>query len=349
MNTGGREEESKAGPRAAARPWSGPAARVRQLLARMEKSQKALDRLIHATDTHVAALSPRLALLEATPFGGLPDIELERAASDAPAPRAKTAFDLPELPAPRRAAATLPAALDATTTLPADAPARRLKPAKRALPALRLRAARAHDTSSSTRKPRNPPVPLSLNAPSERVRTESVAESTVEAKNAQTQPVVSGRIVHLGELVERVLRERGKSAQTLPNTRAVRLTERAEYKSGTRSGHTQTIVEPTRTVPGADAPAPSLLPRHGTFRLARTAARDAHKRRWAADIPLRDALPVSPDEVLDLAGPFRRVEQVFYFDPLEPRSAADDADDALTERINDVLREQARRQGVDLT
>jgi hypothetical protein len=38
-----------------------------------------------------------------------------------------------------------------------------------------------------------------------------------------------------------------------------------------------------------------------------------------------------------------------YFDPLEARPAADDGDDALAERIGQVLREQARRQGVDLT
>jgi hypothetical protein len=40
---------------------------------------------------------------------------------------------------------------------------------------------------------------------------------------------------------------------------------------------------------------------------------------------------------------------VFYFDPLQPRAPADDSDDALAERIGEVLREQARRQGVDVT
>jgi hypothetical protein len=39
----------------------------------------------------------------------------------------------------------------------------------------------------------------------------------------------------------------------------------------------------------------------------------------------------------------------FYLDPLEPRAPADGSDDDLADRITDVLREQARRQGVDLT
>jgi hypothetical protein len=44
-----------------------------------------------------------------------------------------------------------------------------------------------------------------------------------------------------------------------------------------------------------------------------------------------------------------RTAPVFYFNPLEPRASGDDSDDALAERIGQVLRDQARRQGVDVT
>jgi hypothetical protein len=44
-----------------------------------------------------------------------------------------------------------------------------------------------------------------------------------------------------------------------------------------------------------------------------------------------------------------RPAPAFVFDPLEPRRTVDETADQLTERVAEVLREQAWREGVDLT
>ncbi len=343
MSTGSREDEGKTGKRGrTSSTWSGPAARVRQLLARMEESHEALQRLTRAAEQHLTLLTPRLALLDATPFGGLPDVLLE---SPEPAPeqaRAKRTFEFPDLSVSRRAsAAPVPAAPSATEPAHGGKAAERAAHTTRSTPTLRLSAPRTRQRADLPAGGPAQKLPLASPAAASTSRATTdigpLSEHTTTPAVAQT---TNGRVVDLASLVERVLRERGKSAHssTAPRAESLSRSTAADpshfslQERGSRE-HLSALEQPSTLLPGRDA-----------FRIARASARHT----TGADLPMDSAgtthaRPAGFDAVQ------RQADPPFIFDPLEPRPEIDDSDETLTERINEVLREQARRQGVDLT
>ena len=303
------------------------AARVRGLLEKLASPHPALQYIVQGVDAHVASLSPHLSILDVTPFGALPDImpEAHGRSEDAQRRRRRSIE-------PPQQRTYLRSALEPG---PGQRPARRVVENP---PALQRAAAPVLPIGSGERRPARDGA--EQQEPVTRAPVE--APQAAQAARAAVRPPEGGlgtarnmdAPVDLGALVERVLR----------HTRGVAPVRSVEHTgAGAASGRVQAQTARTvvRRTPGeTHVLSPSSAARS-------SAEHDVVAGR--APVMATDVEPGTPAAAVQPSVQRARTAPLFYFDPLEPRAGADDTDDALAERIGQVLREQARRQGVDVT
>jgi hypothetical protein len=195
-------------------------------------------------------------------------------------------------------------------------------------------------------------------APGEAAGIEAGVRSESAAERKRLDAPTGGRPAEsrvAGE-VERIARER--IAGALPGVTLGQIAQRALDAIARERRRDR---EARRAVPARDAyrPAeapPAMADRGPTLRpVLRASAANARR----ASAPPATGGSRSGEDVVAAAAAVggadapsaarAQAAPAFHFDPLEERRPARESDDELAERIGQVLREQARRQGVDLT
>jgi hypothetical protein len=324
------------------------AARVRALMRAVEEPLDLLVRIDGAARLHLDALTPDLAVLEAQPFAALPDIVFETPAGEVMPRSARAPESFPVRPparAPRVSqAAAVSQAFSATASAIARAAAH-TRDAREPLHATMNRRAPSEPAATRT-----PPFVLPVGGFSSHARTARAGAITL-----RDPATVRRGVLELGAIHERTTRH----DTVLPVTKA-----RPARSTGlARAAKSATIFDPPEEqVPRAARhsvlhparPSGVSRPAVTVFRLNPARVRPELQPGLAGHTGQGDVN--APPSDLPAAGPASKPAAAaarsawrFYLDPLEPRAHADGSDDDLADRITDVLREQARRQGVDLT
>jgi hypothetical protein len=174
--------------------------------------------------------------------------------------------------------------------------------------------------------------------------------SQQEASPVHAAPADNADRVDLEALVQRVLRVRRTRPATGRSARRAQPDELAPASASTPLPVSSLAAEPG--VPGsARAPRPVLPISPRATRAAPPAPSAIRGRavRAAVEHALASALPASAQAPTMPRSAARADGGRFIFDPFEPRDPVDTGAHALADRIDQALREQARRQGVDLT
>lgn len=332
-------------------------AHVRRLLQQLANPHRAVHFITDDVDAHVALLDPALSVLDPTPFAGLVATQQERPIGHPrrPPPSTSSVHGPPAEPG-RRTQFTQPAAPSARSshvgerlTASADSGALRVNEAIRPVQRLATHGALPVVTAAETAHERQ-------------VSRESGSGLDVRVDHAdvaahELPPPVTAQSelpawVDFEALVHRVLRRR-RSRQSVRQlarrsepggspTQALRASahtaRRTPDLTATSTPVAQRLGLPVspRSPHSATAPLEALPQDHGV------GAEESDSFR--PHLPARAPLSMAPSP-----SPMRSGHSAFFFDPFEPREPVDIGEHTLTDRINQALREQARRQGVDLT
>lgn len=322
------------------------AARVRALMRAVEEPLDLLVRIDGAARLHLDALTPDLAVLETQPFAALPDIVFETPAGEVMPRSSRAPESFPVRPPARAPRVAQAAAVSQAFSATASAIARTAAPTRDAREPLHATVNRR--APSEPAAARTSPFVLPVGGFSRHAHTARAGAVTL--RDAAT---VRRDVLEPGATHERSTRH--DTVLPVTQARPARLTGVA------RATKPATIFDPSEEpVPRAARhsvlhPArPSDVSRSPVtvFRLNPARVRPEIQQVLAGHTGQGDVnaapsdLPVTGSASKSAAA---RSALRFYLDPLEPRAHADDSDDDLADRISDVLREQARRQGVDLT
>lgn len=338
-------------------------ARVRRLLQRFAVPDPRVH-LISDAEAHVAAIEPELAVLHPAPFGGLENVEAtdasvadggprdhRRARSSATPSEAARRQRRQEMLAPSKVQAATSKPQVTGTSKPASSQhtlATSDKPADKTrelnFPAQsKVQRAEPSKDSSVVQNQRTSVSKLSAMTPqnaSKPVFALPVGPSKQNAKIADTE-APSDKKVELGKLVQRVMRKQRparKQDSTTDPLSPSSLPTRARL-------HDATIIQqrplPSLVVLPVSPASTSTSPGNALVVPEKQARNHAAELRAAPNL-------LSQRQGLEPARPRAPSQPTFFFNALDAREAAD-AGETLTDRIDQVLREQARRQGVDLT
>lgn len=333
------------------------ARRVRALLERFEHPTSSFERIVLDAELRIGALQPRFALLETTPFEGLPrfDPPTSQTEDAAQSRRSSRVVELPErgrrdrpgegatavAQGRTRADANrdrpVAAAAGATSAVVLPITTRRERTASMREDARRRTARGGVDRGGNASRDRRPGVSVT---PDGARGVDAVAEidRVARAHVATALPAVS-----LGGVAQRAL-----AAIAGARNRSSRSDVSASGAASTTGGPVESLqpAPPFRPTLRPSPPRSSAGDRAkaaGPSAAGGWAAPGASMQTEVSGSPARHVNPVAP------AAARSHAPAVFHFDPLEQRRPAHDSDDELAERIGEVLREQARRQGVDLT
>lgn len=324
---------------------------VRRLLERFAAPHPAVHFITDDVEAHVARLDPELTVLEPAPFSGLGTVRQGTSGSHSPARRSP----------PRTT--TVPTSLAELRRRPAESahhPARsarsqhvgeRLSPAASnaprvtgaTLPVQRLTKQGALPPVSSPEVSRENPPGLS-----------ALAELADVTADEQTPPPGAVRAdadqVDLEALVHRVLRRRRSRHGVMHAARsAVPGESPTEAPSASHAARIAREPEVTSAAVVQRLALP-VSPRRARAATSAQTSLQGHKSTSEKSESLPPLTPVhSPPTMTPSPSPVRSAHIAFFFDPFEPREPADIGEHTLTDRIDQALREQARRQGVDLT
>jgi hypothetical protein len=334
------------------------ARRVPALLERLESPTASIERLVRDAEAHIAALDPRPDLLDAAPFGGLAGYEPSLPSSDETPVRSRPTpvIELPQRArsgrAPSRAAGgSSMAPRGAETALPGIAGGR---------------------TASAVVLPISPRRSVARAIPNEAGRGGASTATAIDAGRASPAGVSERRTGRAGggpadapvtkEMIERIARERIAGAQ--PGVTLGQIAQRA-LDAIAREKRRERPTSARRGAAAHDSsgqadPKPANADRGPTLRpVLRASATgapppaaptgSAYARSGTEEERLDARASGRPHGMDASSAPRPRAAPAFHFDPLEERRPARESDDDLAERIGQVLREQARRQGVDLT
>jgi hypothetical protein len=328
------------------------AARVRALMRAVEEPLDLLERIDGAARLHLDALTPDLTVLETQPFAALPDIVFETPAGEVMPRSSRAPESSPVRPPARASRVSEAAAVSQGFSATASAIARA---------AAHTRDARepVHATHATVnrRAPSEPaaaralPFVLPAGGFSSHAHTARAGAATLRDPATVRRDVLEPGAIH-----ERSTRH--NTVLPVTQARPARLTGLAN------AARSATIFDsPEEYVPRAARhsvlhPArPSGLSRPPAivFRLNPARVRPelqpglpGHTGQGNVNAAPSD-LPAAGSASKPAQAAAARSTWRFYLDPLEPRADAVGSDDDLADRISDVLREQARRQGVDLT
>jgi hypothetical protein len=166
-------------------------------------------------------------------------------------------------------------------------------------------------------------------------------------RSASQLPEHSENKVELDTLVQRVMLKRRRQRHSAERSGAE--SNRDAVKPAALPTHTR--LHDAKIIQQRPVPASVVLPvsalstatsRNSAVVLTQHRVRNSITDLVNAPITISKAGNLEPSQPRVTAGP------TFFFDALEPR-ADDESEPGLTDRIDQVLREQARRQGVDLT
>lgn len=331
---------------------------VRRLLMRLAEPHPAVRFITNDVETHVALLDPKLAVLDPAPFNGLNTSHQKSVTGQPPvrrSPSRTSTVPKPSAEPRRRSEFAHPAApsvrsqqIGERLTASSASEAPRVSEAMRPVERLTEQGALPAGSPPARRHERQAPSAnvLGLNAHAERADV-AAHESLPRAANSE-QP----DNVDLDALVQRVLRRR-RSRQSARHSargaeRSVSLTE-APSERAHAARVTPTLEVTTAAV--AQRPVLPVLPRrtHAATAALQTSRPDHESIARQSDsltplIQVRTPPPMTPS-----SSPVHGGHTAFIFDPFEPREPVDIGEHTLTDRIDQALREQARRQGVDLT
>ncbi len=336
------------------RRWQGAVQRVRQLMARLNGPAPRGLR-IDRVESVSARLAPRLAVLDVSPFDALPpEPPPERSAASELVQRARRDWAVPLGPPPAAKAPAHHVDPAPARNVPVAPPAgEQRSPSPPILPVS------ASPAVSKRDRPRvnttgTPPQRPETTAPALPVKTPPLAVSpgrsrrpTLRDVDADSAARASRVPVQLGQLAERALRAIEARAARRP---ARRQDEPARERDRDTAKSAIPPLPPPSAPPRRSEPPPTVAPQSLTA--ASTAITAIPDVRAAQDSGLSPGVSRVAGSAAPIQGvPSQRIGPRtgpgFVLDPFEARESLDDQD--LADRIGDLLREQARRQGVDVT
>ena len=326
------------------------AARVRALMRAFEGPLDLMARIDGAARFHLDAITPDLAVLDAQPFASLPDIVLETPADEVLSRSSRTPEPLPVRAPTRAPRVAQPPALSQTlaaTTAPLARATAHTRDVPQSLPV------------NTNRRVASDPV----NAPGSRfvlpVGGFARSAHTTRADAITLHDPATVRRDVAEHAASHELSTRDDTGLSVTPTRAARATDlarAAESAATVEPSQAQVVRETRRSLLTPARHSVAARPSLPVYRLSAARVRPAMHRveaTHAGQVDVDTPHVVSPtaggvstpiDRTAAQRGAWR-----FYLDPREPRAPADESDDDLADRISEVLREQARRQGVDLT
>jgi hypothetical protein len=316
---------------------------VRALLAQLEDPLAALEHITESADAHIDALAPEFAALDTSPFDGVPTFQTERSPEQVNEPRVARRLLEPTLVSAARAAVSAVSNSSSTRTsglAEGGAAAAGAQPPARTLPASPRRQVGGNRNNPIARALEDVSTALNAN------NGEPVAE-----RNRSGQDVIDFRRVFANAAPELAGGESEVAepiARLGPLANAALSVVRALEEPDARAAAAPSGSEPEREAQGF---AQGTVFRPGATNLRSPTGQTPASLRVqsTARSPLQLAeggeVPNDPSPETQA----RASRTPFYFDPLAARPALDDTDDVLAERMGQLLREQARRQGVDLT
>jgi hypothetical protein len=359
--------------------WPDAILRVRRLLQRLAVPDPALGRVLDAVEAHTERLGTRSAVTDVAPFGGLGGAAPAARGRDAGGPRPKHAHAsvLPAPPPTRGASAYVAPATAVPRAVPVAAPkaeaAVRAVPSAAAIPVLPVGGARPRAplravAAGGSRAAASPRTSLPPQASSPRP-AEAVAAAAKTAGSGLGAAATPGP-VGTSPIAPAVAPSEAAQAATVDFAAvaagALEAARAAAASAGSATRRRSPVAFPAAAVAGAgedrsasvgSAARVDAVGRAVPVSTSSGSPGRSHSLQPLASVSSDRARPASlsqeataPESSPDASAPARaRSAPAFVFDPLEPRRGNDATADQLAERVAEVLREQAWREGVDLT
>ncbi len=331
-------------------------ARVRRLLQRFTTPHPGVRLITFDVESHVALLEPELSVLDPAPFGGLSAVDASDETSDYAESRSKRSSGAPvaSTEAARRERRHVMLKASKTPKTPSKFPRAVYRPTPVYPPLAAARAGSSkrddldeisHNTQQAASASNDEIVP-SQRTDTNRLSTEGSHNEGKRSEESGLRPLKPGEDkVELNTLVQKAMRKRPQ-----PRNAEATVRESNSELAGSPTLPARARLHDAKVIQQRPMPASVVLP-VSTLGLSasRNKAMVLTQHPVRSDITGLGSAPGAANKTdIEPGQPHSVARPTFFFNALEPRDD-DESDQGLTDRIDQVLREQARRQGVDLT